>query len=119
MNPSLCSSLGRLEPLQRQFRRAAIKVKHRVEEQSIYEAERVSDALGQCQRFAAEGQALLGIPKQPVDLCAHEAGAGPNQGVDGIVTSFDAGAVLEACLCSRRSLAEIARNGPAALPLES
>src|SRR5215813_6040781 len=36
--------LGRLEPLQRQSRRAAIKVKHRVEQQSIYEAERVSDA---------------------------------------------------------------------------
>ena len=51
MNASRCSAtkrLGRAEPLQRQFRFAAIEVKHRIKKQGYFQAERMSDALGQC-----------------------------------------------------------------------
>ena len=40
---------GRIELLQRQFRRAPINVKHCVEERSIDQGEGVSKALGECQ----------------------------------------------------------------------
>ena len=61
-------SFGGLEPLQRQFRFAAIEVKHRPVLQGACETERVGAPFGQCQSFAAKRQPLLGIPEQPMGL---------------------------------------------------
>src|SRR5215472_4332237 len=66
---------GRLEPLQCQFRLAAIEVKHRVELQCYRQTERVGNLLGQCQGVIAERYTLLGVPEQPFGRRTRHAGA--------------------------------------------
>ena len=66
--------LGRIEPLQRQFRLTTIKVKHRLVLQGNCETKRMGNALAQFQCCDTERQTLLRITEQPAGLRAEISG---------------------------------------------